>query len=698
MIGLALALQPARRPGGAPPPPPPLLPAPFQAANADGWTATWASPPALDPHASPVQFSVTRAGFDAAGAPASAVDTLTVMSRLRQPFPNQASLTADQVVLSDFIHAGDTVAGAVNNSTRTPPRPVCMWLQPDMLRATGSVTVRLAVAHMYARSGRPVAAVRFLLSDGANTVGQTVSAMSTVTYAASGLAVPHFAATLSLAGLAANTALTLDAIIYPWVGEAYQASVHGAAPPSISFGRTRVFNDVSYGTAYVHVDAVNGNNATGVASTDPAVAAASPFLSIANACAALRSFNNAGFGRDNVSGGVIRLAAGTHTYASLGTAQTGTMAALPVEIEAADPAARATTVLRDNGASNTTSPARAVFRNITLLRTFGSNLIFIGNGAAAASENFTVFDRCAFDVGTTGSFGSAWIGAPGRVWMLDCTANAPGLGGNFSTSNKVIGVIGGNVGLGGAVYNAAGALSLNRGSFSPAVTGNQEAPLGHFIGFSRLALNSASTPVLSAGRMTGPEGFALVGCILEDMDGTTAPHCALWADGNVQPCQNIVLQMNTVVGERVNFLYQDAGTATVAKSGSVRFCAFTRFNIKTDIFGANASLTGNWPVLNHVGFRANAFLRGSNSGSGFTPGSWLGEVRAFGEVSGTDAAPIAADFLNPQAPGAGNGDYTPGAASALPFVPAGLAPYPVDLLGRAVANDGTARVGAVMAG
>lgn len=699
MIGIAI-VPALRRAGMAllpPSPPPAVLPAPFGAVNADGWSATWADPPALDPHGDPLPFTVTRAGFDAAGQPATVNDTLVPMARLRQPWPNQASLTADQVVLSDFIHAGDTLSGAVNNSARPAPRPVCLWLQPDMLRVSGSVTVRLAVAHMYARNGRPVAAVRFILSDGTNTVEELVSTMSTITYPASGRTVPHFAATLSLAGLAANVALTLDAIVYPWVGPAFQASVHGAPQPHPGFGTMRLFNDVSYGTAYACVDAVSGNNATAVVSTNPATAAASPYLTVSAAAAGIRTFNNANFGRDNASGGVIRLVAGVHTFTTTGTTQTGTLGALPLEIEAADPALKATTVLRDN-AANTTSPARVVLRNLTLRRNGTGTVWFFTNGAGANSPNFTVFDRCHFDDNGLGSFAGAWINAVGRVFFLDCTASANGLTQAAGTSNKSCILVGGTIGAGNTSHGVVGVKTLS-GGFGDGGhgVGDRPAPLGVFVGFSHMALSSTAAATLRTSAAIGPAGCAIVGCVVEDLDGTLSQLADLHSDNNTQPVENIVLQMNTFVGERTNFLYQDTGTATVVKSGSVRFCVFDLFNTKTDVFAANANLVGNWPAAFHVGFRANAFLRGGSNGTAFGTGQWLGEVRALGEANGTPSAPLAAAFADPRAPGAGDGDYTPGPGSALPVIPAGLAPYPADQLGRAVPDDGTARVGALMA-
>ena len=152
---------------------------------------------------------------------------------------------------------------------------------------------------------------------------------------------------------------------------------------------------------------------------------------------------------------------------------------------------------------------------------------------------------------------------------------------------------------------------------------------------------------------------------------------------------------------RSNWLYQDTGTATVSKRGYMRFTVHRERNTKTDIFGTNANLVGNWPAVNNVGGRANAAIKGGNDGNA-TPGigRWVGEVAALGDAYGSLGTPLAVAWVNDQSfDGAkgGNGDYTPGAGSVLPVIPAGLAPYSVDQKGRAVPDNGTAKIGAIMA-
>ena len=181
---------------------------------ANGWQATWPTPPTLDPVGAPRTVAITRAGFDASGTALALVDRLTMMKRVRQPWPNQTSLTADQVALSDFVYATDTVSGMTNASTLAPPRPICFWLTPDLERATGATfTVQLAVAHAYARAGRPVAAVKFIASDGTHSVESLVTTMASRSFA-SGLSAPYFEAALDVTGLDARTICTVDVIVY----------------------------------------------------------------------------------------------------------------------------------------------------------------------------------------------------------------------------------------------------------------------------------------------------------------------------------------------------------------------------------------------------------------------------------------------------------------------------------------------------
>lgn len=663
----------------------------------EGWRGTYASPPeAFDPEGAPEYVSVQRNGYDASGAAVTVTDPLTIMARVRQPYPDHASLTPGDVALSSFVYSGDTVAGVTNQSARPYPMPIAMWLNHDRGRATGrSYTARLAVAHAHARSGRPVAAVKFTASDGTTTVETVVSAMSVLSYPVSGLSVPHFAGTLDLSALADDALVTVDAVIYPWVGEAFTVSTDADLYPSPNLTVLKVLNDVAYGTGYAYVDPVGGNDGTGAVSEVPATAAASPFATVAAAASAIQAYNAATFGRTNASGGVIRLAEGTHTHSSFSSVAVGD---IPLLIEAVG--SRAATIYQDAGASTSNSlPDLLKIRGVTLRRSAASNVVFLDNGAGDAA-NMLILEDCTFDLAGSSTY-AAWLYRLGRVFLIGCDGDRIKQTASFGTAAKMVVALGSTGECVGAItYAAAGCVDLNTTGYTDSSkTGNRPAMTGGFLGFSHLGTGSTSSSIVGMGLPIGPRGLAMVGNVIEHHGSTTPAAVSILADNNTEPAENVVLVSNTVVGSRTNLLYQDSGVSAVAKSGAFRFNVDRVRNVKTDVFAADGALVGNWPHAFHVGDRANATLRGSSSGSGYGAGAWLGEAAALGSADGSEALPLDpgwADDRSNDGTGVGGGDYTPGAAHGLPLIPADLAPHAFDQKGRAVGDDGTGVVGALM--
>jgi hypothetical protein len=655
---------------------------------AEGWQAQYPTPPTFDPEGSPETVQVHRQGFDLNATPTQHSDTLTVMTRLRHPYPGQDTLTSDQVVLSDYIYAGDTLSGVSNTSTRLAPLPLAMWLNHDRERITGpNHTFRLAVAHAHARAGQPVAAVTFSVSDGTTTLTQTVSTMSTQTYAASGLSVPHFAADMDLSTLTPGAVLVVDAVIYPWVGVPFTLSSDGDPYPSPNLTTLRVLNDAtgSYGTVYAYVDAVLGDNGSAVASDLTATAAAAPFADTNAAAAAIKAQNNALYGRNTADGGVIRLAEGVHDY--LHTRVDGAaFYEVPLLIEAADPSKATTTILQDPGTSKTSSvPRRVKFRNLTL-RKQGGNVIFLDNGSSTGT-GLLVVENCIWDLNGTSPY-AAWVYRVGQFCQINNTGDA-GQTPFFSNAYKASGLIGCNTGSTNGSYRVIG--TRGTGFALPTALGPRPAAQGAFVGWSMLSAGSGGNAIVRVNSTVGPRGFAMVGNVVESWGAHATAAVQINADGNESATENLVMQHNTVVGQRLNFLYLDAAQ-NVAKSGYLHCNVFERMNVKGDVFAAQTTHVGNWSERYKVSWSHNAALSGSNNGSDYTPMSWLGEMPSLGEVQGID--PLWLDDRSNSGSDIGGGDYTPTAASPLPMVPAGKAAYPVDMLGRAL-TTGTARIGAV---
>ncbi|MDB5658328.1 MAG: hypothetical protein JWS10_943 [Cypionkella sp.] len=677
----------------------------FASVNGNGWSVTYPSPPTFAPATSPELFSVTRSGFDDTGAPISFLDDLLCMSRIRQPYSNQASLTADQVALSEPIYIGDLIAGgAVNNSTRLAPLAIPKWLNRDReVCAANTFRARLAVGHAHARAGRAVRAVKFIATDGTTTVTQTVTAMSVAFYSASGFSVPHYAADLDFTGFIAGAAVTIDAIIYPWVGTAFQASVDGSVYPSPNFTTLLVLNNRtgSYGQPFAYVDATLGNDSTGVASATAATAAALPFLTCAAACLALRTFSNTNYARNFVNNCIVRLVEGTHVMNTV-LRTNGPTNAWPLIIEAADPTKQRTTILQDKGSTQTSSlPNQCVFRNITLKRGATGAIGFLDNAAANLTfSTMMAFENVHFDASGFVAYDS-WIYRTGLCFFINCTQTASvGQARPTGVTNKAVITIGcdGSFTDASTTYCILGSKIIG-GIFDLAGTTGIPASLGTMVGWSMMMATTDGGRCISTSGVIGARGFAILGVVCEQSGGVTSAVVTLNADGNVNPVENLLIMCDTMVGARTNMAYQDTGSVTVQKHVVHKFCSHDEYNMKSDTFGTNAALVGNWSVIYKALARGNAARRGdTNTATAPGVGQWIGEISALGDIMGTNAAPLNLPWVNDKSflgAGGGGGDYTPTAGTQLPLIPAGQAPWSHDFMGRAIPNDGTGLAGAL---
>lgn len=670
--------------------------------GAEGWRATYDAPGTFDPVGDPRPLVVDRQGHDGSGLSATVTDVLTVMSRVREPWPNDQTWTPSDVALSDVVYAGDGVLGVANGSTVAYPKPQALWLNHDRQIAGGpTFTVRLAVAHAHARRGRPVAAVRFTASDGVNTVETIVTAMSVNSYAATGLSVPHFAGDLDFSALTPGALVTVDAEIRPWVGTPFTISTGAEAYPSVNLTVLKVLNDFdgSYGRAYAYLDPASGNDGTAAVSADPVTARAAPYATLGAAVLGINQFNTAQYGRANISGGTVRLEPGVTSHQGFGWYAVGEV---PLVIEAADPVQKAATIYQDAGSSVSNGlPDMVVLRDLTLRRNASGNVIFLDNNAVLGGTNMLVTERCTWDDNGLGPSWNAWVYRPGRFWVIDCDGVDLGQCKQFSTDYKACICIGSGAGsLQSFTYHAVGCRDLDAFLFDNTLAGNVHAPGGDFFGWNHLGQAENGKRCLNVLRAIDDRGMALVGNVFEHFGGITGPVYSVSADGITEPAANVTILCNTAVGSRTNLLYQDAGSATVAKTGRCRFNVDWLWNSKDDAFlPQDGGRTGNWGFQYRVGFRGNAVLEGSNKGTDFGPGDiWLGEVAGLGDISGSPAVPVAANWVDDRSfhgSATGGGDYRPGPGHALPAIAAGWAPYPVDQSGAALADDGSAASGAL---
>ena len=269
----------------------PVTPAaPFSAVNADGWTVTYPSPPAIDPMGAPVPVPLSRAGFAAEGVPTTHTDTLTLTKRVRLPYPNQAVLSASTVALSDYVYATDSIAGVTNLSVAVSPKPIANWVMTDRRVVGDMVTLEVVAFHRNARGGDQVACIEFSATDGTATVTTLVNASSVSPRPSDRNAVVVYRCDLDISTLANPAVITCNAKVYPWIGSA--ASVRDSAASGIArefSPRVFVRNTARHATPPLAYVATGGNDTTGVVSTAPATASAQPFATVLGAIKGLKA-------------------------------------------------------------------------------------------------------------------------------------------------------------------------------------------------------------------------------------------------------------------------------------------------------------------------------------------------------------------------------------------------------------------------
>lgn len=665
----------------------------------DGWRANSLN---IGAFSSSDSFTVQRNGFNSAGNAVTVNDTVYTHAHVREPYPNEDTLTTDTVSLSDFVYAQDVIQGASNNSSLVYPKPQAMWAQHDMEFAEStSHVVDLFVAHRHGRNGTPVAAVRFIATDETGNSYETlVSNLTPKTFSASGLTVPVYRGTIDLSGLNSTEIVTVDAIIYPHVGEAYQLSIDANPYPSSMLTTLKFLNnkDGAYNRVYVYVDTA-GDDGTGVASDNSSTASANPFATTAAAAQAAEQVNNSVNGRNDVSGVILRLNPGTHTHSVLGVDS----AVVPMTIESTsgDPL---DTIYQDAGVDTRNStPDKLIVKGLTISQTSSSNVEMFSSGASSSTTESFYANMCAVvdcrleNNGFTPYGGMFW--RVGRNPFVNCYGNNIGQSASFGSIKSVTNIgCSGEGFLYGITLNAIGTKELGEtGTFRQTVPTAVDDFMGAVCAFNHI--KGDTNTYTTNGTPIDDRGAAIVGNVFEAVNPSTGPTFRASADSDTNEIRNFNFIQNTVMGARVNFLYQDTGTEYVYKEGILRNSVMYECNTKTDVFGGDSNLTGNWLVRYRVGSNYNTYLRGDSKNTNYGVEAWLADVPGIGEIAGTQvASPLDPDFVNDASESGtalGDGDYTPGANTAIGFVPAANMSYTYDLYGNQAGMSGSDRMGAV---
>lgn len=683
-----------------------------------------------------VVFTVTRVSNDIEGNPTTLVDLIygTIIRRIPGTTDlNEVDNGADldvEISLSEFIYLGDQDGGAgtsgvdvtvsfaagwfddgtnsapavtdltcTNSSTRVYDLPLAMWLEPDLEYTYNGVTSpKLFVTQRDGRLKKPVVAVEFTAT-GSSTNVDIVSTMTDTVYEGSGFTVPAFQASLDLSGMDAGI-VEIDAIIYPWVGPPFTISIDAEAYPSPNLTILKVVNDLAngFGISYAYVTST-GSDGSGIASATASAALALPFLTILAAGTAIKAFNLATYGRDEASGGVIRLGPNTWTHVDFSSVTTG---AAPLLIEAIDPLNVLTTIYEDAGVSTQNSiPDKLKFKFINVSKNADSNVIFLDTGAGSGSENMITFESCNWNAAGTSNQYGAWLYRVGNVCSINCTGDRLDQFRVFATVNKTVVCIGSSGEcINSAVYHAAGCFDPDaRVGFRKIVaTANKPASLGEIVAFTHFGQNRDAGDVFGIFGVVGLRGVALVGCIVEQWGGDTGPAVRINADGNTDATRNVICIQVTVAGARSNKGYNDIGLLAILKEILTAMCIELEWNSKSDLFPTIEARDGNFSIIYKNGDKYNVYVVASGNSDTYGDNNWIGQVPGRGDEIGTDASPFVVDFVDDQSFTGGNtggGDYTPGILNELPLFNVNNLHYNTDLKGNKATHNSEMNAGAI---
>lgn len=625
-LGINLNLGIASRLGGT------SVAAAISSVDAVGWSATWASgtPPTFDPDNTPQTISATRSGYTTTGTTTTYSDSIIFAKRVRQVYPNSASLSANTVALSKEVYSTDTLAGVTNNSTLTSPKPIAAWLTPGRQVVGNSLALELLALHKDYRNGQPVACVVFSATDGSNTVTATVSTLQVLGGTYDKFAVLGYKTTLDITSLNAGQ-ITVNAKVYPWFGGAasIQDSSTGSEGVRGTFNPLIFTKDTTLAASprYCYVS-LTGNDTTGVASTTVATAEASPCATYKGAADKIR----ATFGSTN--GAIIRFMAGTHSTLAASTTADATTSEIILE---SDPVTGKAGVTISTGVSNWNLNQKFVrIRNLTLSR---SGTFFMFQTGAAAGQ--ISFDNCDITINAHNAV-IANCGSGGGVWFNGVTVT-----GQTSTTLQL--TASQNIRMIRGCSNGTG-TGIPDTAFANAFVGNdlsgiriQSAPTlnqdNTIVAFNRFARVGGTTGTLDINDVTDPSytNIAIVQNVWEYISATASIGIRLSGDANSSNnMTHVLLWNNTFVGAndagRANLFYDSNVGTTVRTHRSISVVGniFVQDNIKTDYFvGVNAGdptnaplHIGNWAQLYGTGWAYNHSQYRNASGSDVQPNTF----------------------------------------------------------------------------
>lgn len=696
---------------------------------------------------SALTLNVTDPGYDTSGNVTSVSRTITGVAHLRRQYPNGNSkmISTDgtdltiYVTLDDWVYAGTSIVSAsiggtfypscvasaapvkLNLSTLAYIKPIFGWATMQQQVASGnSYSVEGMAFHRDAMNGQMVACIAYQANDGTNYSTEVVVGSTIPSTVINKLNVPDvFSGSVDMTSMTASANCNIHAKVYPWIGDStaiLDTAVSGFAWPTIlPCTALRVVCDRtgSYagGYAYVQNSAVGGT-----VSATPATARAAPFPSLHTALAAIKVWNNANRGHNDVGGGIVRMmdTGGVDTTILLSASSVDSPGIGACIIEK-DPLSSAVITLSVSS-SLKQHPSNLLWRNLTLKSVVAAfNFAGYNHGRDTMTFDNVVFDNTAAQVFLT------WVDNPYVYNCVTVGTNCDLL--NNGTTAKAAPMVAGT--------DSTATTGWFGGANTPIMAvGNKNstpsnlAPTAPVDGFDGLiwynnryqgAVNVVLTQSSSPKSLT-TFGVAIIQNLIESTNTRSSIAFNAFADGDISTIHNYLSMYNTAVGARCSRMYNDVAATRIApngmqKRGVSKHDIYDNYNIKTDTFSAGVGGPGNWAYEYSVGNVGNVSLFGAvqvqvtdaphndNTDTPYLGHAWLPSSEYNLRRLLSEAA-VLAQFTNfTVTPAAGNvvgGDYRPvaGATYIKNRVPVGKSGLARDISGAVRMNDGSGAAGA----
>uniref|UniRef100_UPI0035C7D929 hypothetical protein n=1 Tax=Qipengyuania sp. TaxID=2004515 RepID=UPI0035C7D929 len=595
--------------------------APISAIAEDGWRATMIAPQELALRSVAVQ----RQGFDATGSAAVTTETLLTTKRVRKPYPLHKDLTTDQVALSDYVYATDSIVDVVNNSTVISPKPVANWIMPHRLVVGSTLEAELTAFHRNAGSGREVACVEFIATDKDGATATVKVGLPVVSNRAGDRnAVIAYKANINVDGLAPGL-IRLDAKVYPRIGDGRSiadSALDGNAARGFS---TRYFlkNTGAKTLAYVKT-AANGGSDSGsaVVSTNAATASASPFASVSAAISALQTALSATSGVDM---GEIRVGHDGGTPFVLGATsahRTQKVAALTITRDPAVPKANA----RVSFGAASFGPFLGTGGSLTAPLTTGAlvlkdlGVVRTGTGAFVANSTNQMelmFDNCDFD---NGGYDFPWINQAHDYHFGTTFTNVSNTNGTILNPANFEHRLLRGIRLIPSAYGASGFpiegwCVVGSYIWNATFQRGTRSQSGAIQAFNTLPNPGSSQGTLGIAADNDVNGFAFVQNVIEYSTAVTGPAVRISADSATGNNSHVIIHNNTHAGAllagRWNAFYDDGPTRRTSTLqsvvGNIAVAVFSKCDVfrGTNQSDASGNAQGNWAFIHGVGCRGN---------------------------------------------------------------------------------------------